>query len=156
MSLVEAQQAYLRHGAKAVEDVSRVRAPSSDETRDPDWRPHDPTDDELHPLYTEEEERASEARGKEHAAAFQSGLEALRAEAGNLNNGELAGRVRELSEALLLHYGDAEVELVSHLVRDDGWPRRHPFQAFAWAWRHRRSASLSARLSQLNFRPLAE
>jgi Cysteine-rich CPCC len=92
ISLVEAQQAYLRYGAKAVEDVSRVRAPHPDETRDLDWRPHDPADGELHSLYTEEEERASEARGREDTAAFQSGLEALRAEAGNLTDGELAGR----------------------------------------------------------------
>lgn len=156
ISLVDAQQAYLRYGAVDVEDVSKVRPARPDETRDPDWRPYDPADGEIHPLYTEEQEERIEARGEEHAAAFRSGLEALRAEAGTLSEAEIERRVREFSDALDLDYEAAEVELVSNLVREDKWPWRHPLQAFAWAWRHRRSASLPARLSQLNFRPFAQ
>lgn len=126
------------------------------EARDPGWRPYDPADGELHPLYTEEEERELEVRGEAHAAAFRSGLRALRAEADGLSQEEIEPKVRELSDVLNLCYGDAEVELVAHLARDARWPWRHPLQAFAWAWRHRRSASLPARLSQLNFGPFAE
>ena len=109
-----------------------------------------------HPSYTEEQEERIEARGEEHAAAFRSGLEALRAEAGTLSEAEIERRVREFSDALDLDYEAAEVELVSNLVREAKWPWRHPLRAFAWAWRHRRSASLPARLSQLNFRPFAQ
>lgn len=156
ISLVEAQQAYLRYGAVGVEDVSQVRPARPDEAWAPDWRPYDPEDGEIHPLYTEEQEREWEARGREHAAAFRSGLEALRAEAGDLNDSDIQRRVQGFSDALDLHYEDAEIELVSQLVRDNQWPRRHPLQAFAWAWRHRRSASLPARLSQLNFRPFRQ
>jgi cysteine-rich CPCC protein len=156
ISLVEAQQAYLRYGAVAAKDVSKVRPARPDEARAPDWRPYDPADSRFHPLYTEEQERESETRGREHVAALRSGLERLRAEASELSDGEIEHRVHAFSDVLHLSYGDAEVELVSHLVRDDRWPRWHPLQAFAWAWRHRRSASLPARLSQLNFRPLAE
>jgi hypothetical protein len=105
---------------------------------------------------TEEAQRESEARGRERAAAFRSGLDALRGEADKLSDVELERRVHEFSDALSLSYGEAEVELVSHLVRDDQWPRRHPLQAIAWAGRHRGSASLPARLSQLNSRPFGE
>lgn len=156
ISLVEGQQAYLRDGAVHSEAVSKVRPPRPDEARDQNWQPYDPAEGELHPLYTEEEEREFEARGREHAAAFRSGLNALRGDTGRLSDAEIQRRVRELSDTLRLHYGAAEVELVSHLVRDDQWPRRHRLQAFAWAWRHRRSTSLPARLSQLNFHPFAE
>jgi len=156
ISLVEAQQAYLSCGAVDADAVSKVRPARVSEARDPGWRPYDPADGELHPLYTEEEAREFEARGEEHAAAFRSGLKALRAEAGGLSDQEIERRVRKFSDALELFYGDAEVELVTHLARDDRWPSKHPLQAFAWAWRHRRSASLPARLSQLNFGPFTE
>jgi hypothetical protein len=81
ISLVEAQQAYLRSGAVAAKDVSKVRPARPDEARAPDWRPYDPADSRFHPLYTEEQERESETRGREHVAALRSGLERLRAEA---------------------------------------------------------------------------
>lgn len=156
MSLVEAQQAYLLYGAVDAESVSKVRPARADEARDQDWWPYDPADGEIQPLCTEHELLEAEARGRQHVAAFRSGLAALRADAGELSAGEVERRVRELSDALDLHYGDAEVELVSHLVRDDRWPLRHPLQAVAWAWRHHRSASLPGRLSQLTFRPIAK
>jgi hypothetical protein len=129
ISLVDAKQAYLRYGAVDVEDVSQVRPARPDETRDPDWRPYGPADGEIHPLYTEEQEERIEARGEEHAAAFRSGLEALRAEAGTLSEAEIERKVREFSDALDLDYEAAEVELVSNLVREDKWPWRHPLRA---------------------------
>ena len=156
ISLVEGQQAYLRYGAVDSEAVSKVRPARVNEARDEGWQPYDPADREPHPLYTDEEEREFEARAREHAAAFRTGLNALRADAGGLSDAEIQQRVRELSDTLRLHYGVAEVELVSYLVRDAKWPRKHPLQAIAWVRRHRRSASLPARLSQLNFRPFAQ
>jgi Cysteine-rich CPCC len=156
ISLVEAQQAYLRHGAMDADAVLKVRLPKADEARGQDWRPYDPRDGELHPLHTAEEEQQAEARGQAHWAAFQTGLRTLRTEEAGLSDEEIERRVREFSDALELHYGEAEVELLSQLIRDDQWPRKHPLQAFAWAWRNRRSASLPARLSQLSFAPLVD
>jgi hypothetical protein len=122
--------------------VSKVRPVKADEVRDQDWQPYDPGNGEIHPMYTEEEERQAWARGQAHRAAFQSGLRTLRAEAAGLSDVEIERRVREFSDALDLHYEEAEVQLVSQLVRDDQWPRKHPLRACAWAWRHRRDTSL--------------
>lgn len=151
ISLVEAQQAYLLHGAVDANAVRRVRAPQPNEARRSDWRSYDPADGQIHPLYTEEAERQAQARSQAHWAASRSGLRTLRAEGAGLSDEKIQRTVRGLSDALDLHYDDAEVELLSRLIRDDRWPRKHPRQAFAWAWRHRRSASLPARLSQLRF-----
>jgi len=157
ISLVQAQQAYLRHGATDADAVSKVRPPKTDEARDQAWQPYDPDDGELHPLYTEEELRESYARGRAHWAAFQAGLRTMRAESGGLSDQAMERMVRQFSDALSLAYGDAEIELFSHLIRDDHWPRKQPRRALAWAWRHRHSTSLPARLSQLKYRlPLAE
>ena len=41
ISLVDAQQTYLRSGAMHPEFLSRVRHAKRDEPRDPSWRPYD-------------------------------------------------------------------------------------------------------------------
>jgi Cysteine-rich CPCC len=43
-SLVEAQQAFLRHGAVDTEFISKVRQPRAEEVLQADWRPYDPAD----------------------------------------------------------------------------------------------------------------
>jgi hypothetical protein len=45
---------------RAFEDVSKVRRARPEETRDPDWRPYNPADRDVRPLYTEEQEREIE------------------------------------------------------------------------------------------------
>jgi Cysteine-rich CPCC len=158
ISLVEAQQAYLNCGAIAPEFVSNVRLAREDEVPDPEWHPYDPADGVLDSalIPNDEDQLRAEARGEKHWAAVQSALAALRAEAPNLDRPAVERRMREISIVHHLHYDQAEIELIGHLVVNDRWPKLHPLHAFAWALRHARSESLFARLAQLRHRPFPE
>lgn len=105
--------------------------------------------------------RAEITRQRAHAAQVEAGAldldainreyEALRAEAGNLDQAAVEGRLRALT-TLGLPFGEAEVELFAHLLKDERWPVHHPLRALRWAWMHRRTASLRVRLEQLRTR----
>lgn len=108
--------------------------------------------------------RAEIMRQREHAEhafnempdfePFNSGFEALRAEAAHLDQAAVMDRLRELTESQHLPFGAAEIELLAHLIRDERWPAHHPVRALMWAWRHRGSAPLSVRLEQLRTRSI--
>ncbi len=80
---------------------------------------------------------------------YYTAYEALRAEAHDLDLAQVESRFRAIGSTYGLPLGDAEVELFARLIKDERWPTRHPGQAVAWAWRHRKSASLRQRLEQL-------
>jgi hypothetical protein len=82
-------------------------------------------------------------------AEYHRAYEELRAAAPDLDLDLVESRFRALGSTYGLPFGDAEVELFARLIKDDRWPTRHPLQAIAWAWRHRRSATLPRRLQQL-------
>jgi hypothetical protein len=108
------------------------------------------------------EMRAEIMRQREHAerafdemddfATFNSGFEALRAEAAQLDHDAVLDRLQALVRDQHLPFGEAEIELFALLLRDERWPVHHPVRALRWAWRHRRSASLRVRLEQLRTR----
>ena len=86
---------------------------------------------------------------EEALTALNTEYEALAAQANDLSLNRVESRLRELRGTHGLPFGDAEVELFARLMRDDHWPTRHPVQAFAWVWRHRKSATLRVRIEQL-------
>lgn len=157
ISLVEAQRAYQAVGAVAPELVSKVRPASAGEEPEPGWRPYDPTSGEIDEalLSTDEEERAAEAPGRHHAE-YRSALTDLRSQVSELGQAEVQRRVRELSIEHYLHFGEAEVGLVSFLISDPRWVRHHPARALAWAWRHRTTTTLPSRIHQVTHFPLLD
>lgn len=157
ISLVEAQQAYQRHGAAQPELVSEVRPARAGEDPEPGWRPYDPTSGEIDEalLNTDEESRAAETQGRQQFAEYRTALTHLRSESSSLGHAAVQRRVRELSIEHYLHYGEAEVELVSFFIADPRWSRHHPVRALAWAWRHRKTTRFLTRLHQVtHFQPL--
>jgi hypothetical protein len=87
--------------------------------------------------------------GDERLIGFNSGIEALRAQAHGLDLSEVESRFRDLTSAHGLPFDEAELELFARLFKDQHWPTHHPLRALAWAWRHRKSATLRRRLEQL-------
>jgi Cysteine-rich CPCC len=150
VSLLEAQQTYIASGAMGPEFLAKVRSPRPDEPRDPDWRPYEPTDQDM--ALQANEEAAWEAerlQEEESTARFNAEMDDLRRHAGQYTLEQVESRLQDLGRAYDEPFGVAEVEFMARFLKDPSWRTRHPLQALSWAWRHRRSASFRRRLYQL-------
>jgi hypothetical protein len=149
---MEAQRMYLLCRAMDQTFESRVRPPRANEPRDPTWRAYDPTDHDK-VLQAQEETNLSEDEDAENLeeslVAFNAEMDTLRGHLSKLTHDQLESRLHDLSRAHGLTVGEAEVELIARLLKDERWPLRHPMQAPSWAWRHRDSAPVRVRLHQL-------
>lgn len=147
----------------------KVRASKRGEERDPDWRPFELTEElvgrvertnlECRRFWDEEgrrvaEEVAADPEGpfKEYNAATQ----ALKAEATRLPHSEVKARLRELSQAQGLMFSDEQLELLSRLMKDKDFYRRHPVRAVWWLVRYSRPETFKRRWAELRtgHRPL--
>jgi hypothetical protein len=80
---------------------------------------------------------------------FNAGMSELRARAPQLGYAEIETRLRSLTTAHGVSFGDAEIELFARCLQHQRWPLKHPGQALSWVWRHRHTRSLRRRLEQL-------
>jgi hypothetical protein len=161
-TLVEAQQEYLAERRPYRLRPGRVRAPKRKEARDPGWRPYEVTDEllarvqraniELQRSWEQEKRRvdqeiANDPEGplKEYNAAI--GL--LKAEAPSLPHREVKAKLRDLSDAHGLMFSKAHLELLSRLVEDDGYYRRHPLQGAWWLLRYSRPSTFRQRWTEM-------
>ena len=161
-TLVEAQQEYLAQRRPYRLRAGKVRAPKRREERDPDWRPFELTDeligrveqaqveeqrwlDQERRLAEQEAELDPEGPFKEYNAAIQ----ALKGEAMALPHAEVKTRLRALSHAQGLMFPDAEIELLSRLMRDEDYYRRHPVRAAWWLVRYSRPKTFRRRWDEL-------
>ena len=100
-----------------------------------------------------EERRAAEQEAeldpegpfKEYNAAVQ----ALQAEAAHLPHSEVKTRLRDLSHAQGLMFPNAEIELLSRLMKDEDFYRRHPVRAAWWMVRYARPTTFRRRWAEL-------
>jgi hypothetical protein len=152
ISLVECQQAYLTHGAVGIGHLKKVRQPRVHENRDADWQPLDPADGEVNTALSDWNE-LDEAEAENRRDARRLALRTLAGRAPGLGIEQVERRLRQLSNTHQIFYSDAEVELFARCLHDPRFVRRHPLQALAWSWRHRRTASWPARISQLRYKP---
>ena len=161
-TLVEAQQEYLAQHRPYRLRAGKVRAPKRGEERDPDWRPFELTDeligrveqahveeqrwlDQERRLAEQETELDPEGPFKEYNAAIQ----ALKGEAMALPHAEVKTRLRALSHAHGLMFPNAEIELLSRLMRDEDYYRRHPVRAAWWLVRYLRPKTFRRRWDEL-------
>jgi Cysteine-rich CPCC len=161
-TLVEAQQAFLAQRLPYRLRPGKVRAPRRGEERGPDWRPLELTPQLMERVerahaewrrWLEEEERqaaaelADDPEGpfKEYNAAIQ----ALRSEAPRLSHDEVEARFRELSQAQRMPFPDAEIELLSRLIKDEDYYHRHPLRSAWWLLRYARPKTFARRWEEL-------
>jgi Cysteine-rich CPCC len=161
-TLVEAQQDFLTQRLPSRLRPGKVRAPRRGEERDPDWQPIELTPQLMERVeranvefrrWLEEEERQAAAKAlddpegpfKEYNAAIQ----ALKSQAPHLSHGEVEARFRELSHAQGMSFPAAEIELLSRLMKDEDYYRRHPLKAVWWLLRYARPATFVRRWKEL-------
>jgi hypothetical protein len=161
-TLVEAQQEYLAQRLPHRLRPGKVRASKRREERDPDWRPFELTDELIGRVeqatvewqrWFEDERRAAEQKAeldpegpfKEYNAAVQ----ALKSDAAHLPHSEVKTRLRDLSHAQGLMFPNAEIELLSRLMKDEDFYRRHPVRAAWWMVRYARPTTFRRRWTEL-------
>ena len=161
-TLVEAQQEFLAQRLPYRLRPGKVRGPKRGEERDPDWRPLDLTDEligrveqanvEWQRSWAEEERRVAEEVADDPEGPFKEynrAIQALRAEATKLPHNEVKTRLRDLSQAQGLTFSNAQLELLSRLMRDEDWYRRHPLRAAWWLVRYSRPKTFTRRWAEL-------
>lgn len=161
-TLVEAQQEYLAERRPHRLRPGKVRPPKRHEARDPDWRPHERTDDlmarvqrtnEEQRRHWEEERRrvareiAHDPEGpfKEYNAAMRS----LRSQARTMSHREVRKRMRDLGREHHVMLPEAYLELQSRLTKDGDFYRRHPVHAVWWLLRYGRPGTFRRRWKEL-------
>jgi hypothetical protein len=161
-TLVEAQQEYLARGVRYRRRPRKVRAPKRGEERDPDWRPFEVTDDlmgrveranvEWQRFWEGEDRRAAKGVADDPEGPFKQyneAIQALKAEATHLPHSEVKSRLRDLSRAHGLSFSNAHLELLSRLMQDEDWYRRHPVRAAWWLARYSRPKTFTRRWAEL-------
>ena len=149
VTLVEAQQAYLSESRPYRQRAGRVRAPKRREARDPDWRPYELTEDLLARVQrtNEEQRRHVEAERRRTAQEiaddpegpfkeYNAEMQVLRAAAPALRHRVVKSRVRDLTREHDFTLPDAYLELLSRLLKEKDFYRRHPVHAAWWLLRH--------------------
>jgi hypothetical protein len=161
-TLVEAQQEYLARRLPYRLRPGKVRAPKRGEERDPAWRPFELTDElltrveranaEWQRSWAEEESRAAEEVADDREGPFKeynAAIQALKAEATHLPHSEVRTRLRDLSQAQGLMFSNAQLELLSRLMEDENFYRRHPLRAAWWLVRYSRPKTFTRRWAEL-------
>ncbi len=161
-TLVEAQQEYLAQCLPYRLRPGKVRAPKRGEERDPDWRPFELTGEligrvelanrEWQRAWDEEERRVAEELASDPEGPFKeynAAIQALKAEATHLPHSEVKTRLRDLSQAKGLMFSEAHLELLSRLMGDENFYRRHPLRAAWWLVRYSRPKTLTRRWEEL-------
>jgi hypothetical protein len=161
-TLVEAQQEYLTQRLPHRLREGKVRPPKRGEEREPDWQPFELTAELVARVERAnmEEQRWLEAerRKAEQEAEldpegpfkeYNARLRGLKAEATHLPHSEVKARLRDLSNAQGLMFPDAEIELLSRLMKDENFYRRHPVRAAWWLVRHSRPRTFKRRWDEL-------
>lgn len=161
-TLVEAQQEYLAERRPYRLRPGKVRPPKRHESRDPDWRPYELTDDlmarvqrtnEDNRRHWEEERRrvaqeiAADPEGpfKDYNAAIRS----LRSQADGLSHREVKARMRDLGRKHDVVLPEAYLELQARLTKEEDFYRRHPVHAAWWLLRHGRPGTFRRRWQEL-------
>jgi hypothetical protein len=80
---------------------------------------------------------------------FNAAMLALKAESTHLPHGEVKSRLRELSHRQGLMFPSAELELLSRLMKDEDFYRRHPVHAAWWLVRYSRPRTFRHRWEEL-------
>lgn len=161
-TLVEAQQEYLAQRRPYRLRAGNVRAPKRSEQRDPDWLPFELTAElksrveqanREEQRWLEEERRAAEQEAELDPEgpfkAYNAATRALKAESVHLPHREVKARLRDLSHAHGLMFPDAEIELLSRLMKDEDYYRRHPVQAVWWMVLYARPRTFRRRWAEL-------
>ncbi|MFL6002579.1 MAG: CPCC family cysteine-rich protein [Nocardioides sp.] len=161
-TLVEAQQEYLEQRLPYRLRQGKVRAPKRGEERDPDWLPFELTDELVGRVeranlqeqrWLEEERRRAEEESELDPEGpfkeYNARLRDLKAEAIHLPHSEVKTRLRDLSHAQGLMFPDAEIELLSRLIKDETFYRRHPLRAVGWLLRYSRPKTFRRRWKEL-------
>lgn len=160
-TLVEAQQEFLARRRPYRLRPGKVRAPRRHEARDPGWRPFELTDelrDRVKLAHREWQRAVDEDRRRVAAEVaaddgpleeYNAAVRALKAEATRLPHREVEARFRELNHAHGLAFPAAELELLSRLIGDEDYYRRHPLRAAWWLVRHARPGTFRRRWEAL-------
>jgi Cysteine-rich CPCC len=161
-TLVEAQQEYLAQRLPHRLRQGKVRAPKRGEERDPDWRPFELTAELVGRVeranieqqrWLEAERRKSEQEAELDPEGpfkeYNARLRVLKAQAMHSPHSEVKTRLRDLSHAQGLMFPDAEIELLSRLMKDENFYRRHPVRAAWWLARHSRPKTFRRRWEEL-------
>jgi hypothetical protein len=160
-TLVEAQQEYLARRLPYRLRPGKVRAPKRGEERDPDWRPFELTDELLGRVERakaewqrswDEERRVPEevaSDPEEPLKDYNAAIQVLKTEAKHLPHSEVRTRLLELSRAQGLMFSSAQLELLSRLLEDENFYRRHPLRAAWWLVRHSRPTTFTRRWAEL-------
>ena len=162
VSLIEAQQEFLRRRRPYVLRPGRVRAPKRRESRDSAWRPIEVTEDvqrqmdrartafdeemaELNARVAEDVARDPEGPLKEYNAAMRE----LASSVTYLSHAEVERRFREVSQAHGMLWPQPEIELLSRRLKEPEFYSRHPFRAAWWLLRYSRPSNFARRFKEL-------
>jgi hypothetical protein len=161
-TLFEAQQQYLAERRPYRLRPGKVRAPRRTEARDPDWRPYELSDEQLARVdqerlereraWDEDRRRVAREVADDPEGPFQeynAGLRHLREEASSLSHREVKAKLDELGRAHGLRFDDAHLELLSRLVQDEDYYRRHPRRTAWWLLRYSRPSTAKRRWAEV-------
>lgn len=162
LTLVEAQQEYLAERRPYRLRPGKVRAPKRKEARDPDWRPYELTDEELHRVEQEtlERQRAWDEERRQVAQEiaddpegplkeYNAATRLLKADAPSMSHRAVEARLRDLSRAHGLRFSNAHLELFSRLMGNEDYYRRHPVRAAWWLLRYARPSTFRQRWTEV-------
>ena len=148
-TLVHAQHEHLTDDRPYRQREGKVRAPRRSEARDTDWQPLERTPelvaraDRAVAQHEREHEELRHHVAEEIAAdpgapmeGYETDVRALDAVAPGLTHREVKARLRDISDAHGMPWSAAHLELVSRLMEDPDYYRRHPVRTAAWMLRH--------------------
>jgi Cysteine-rich CPCC len=159
-TLAEAQQEYLSERRPYRLRPGKVRAPKRKDARDPVWRPYELTDEQLHRVEQEslERQRVWDGEGRRVAQEiaddpevpfkeYNAAKRLLEVETPSLSHSEIKAKLRDLHRA---HgFPDAHLELLSRVMEDENFYRRHPVHAAWWLLRYSRPSTLRQRWTEV-------
>jgi hypothetical protein len=131
-TLVEDQQQYLAETRPYRRRPGKVRAPKPRQARDPDWRPHEPTEDLMARVQRTNEEHRRDWEEEQRRVAqeieddpdgpfkeYNAAIHVLRVEAAAMPHREVKSRMRLLGSEHGFVLPEAYLEMQSRRLRDD-------------------------------------
>lgn len=161
-TLLDAQAEFLAETRPYLLRPGRVRAPRKKEARDPGWLPIERTDELLerahraraeYEQYLDEEDRraarelADDPEGP--FAGYNAAVDALHEQAPHLSHREVKSQLHLVSTAHGMPWDDADLELLSRLLKNENYYRHHPVRTAVWMLRYARPGTVKQRWQEV-------
>jgi hypothetical protein len=159
--LFEAQREYLAEQRSRRRRPKRLRGPRKSESREPGWQPIALTDDLAERMRRAREEERLAETGRQRIAkeiaddpegpfkAYNAAVDSLRAKAVQLSHVELKDQLGRVSSAHGIHWPEAYLELLSRLLSNKDYYRRHPIRQARLMLRYARPGTYKQRWEEV-------